>query len=334
MNNIEKTLFDYSKFKGKVIAQMKSYKSTQRQIELEDALKHFWVFEQAELSVTVQSIAGALECPRERVNPVLLELQEAGLAKPDGPTYRLTEAGRNYALQILRAHRLYETYLANETGALGKDWHAEAERVEHELTPEDTNRLAQKLGHPRYDPHGDPIPTRTGQSTAPSGQPLEALEIGQAGRIVRLKDNPDVVFDRICKAGLAPSLKFELIARHDRSVLLRVAGREILCDPDMVDSLFVEPLHEASPLDKNAIRLSDIQPGKQAKILSISPACRGTERRRLLDLGFVKGGIIEVELAGVFKSPVAYRVRNTLVALREHQSENIFVCPIETGTTL
>lgn len=312
---------------------MRAFKLLGDRARLEDTLKHLWVFEQSELPATIQSVAGALECSREHARLILVQLLEAGLAKPDGPTYRLTEAGRNYALQILRAHRLYETYLANETGALGKDWHAEAERVEHELTPEDTNRLAKKLGHPRYDPHGDPIPTRTGQSTAPSGLPLEALEIGQAARIVRLKDNPDVVFDRICKAGLAPSLKFELIARHDRSVLLRVAGREILCDPDMVDSLFVEPLHEASALDKNAIRLSDIQPGKKAKILGISPACRGTERRRLLDLGFVKGGTIEVELAGVFKSPVAYRVRNTLVALREHQSENIFVSPIETGTT-
>ncbi|NCG09266.1 MAG: hypothetical protein GWO81_06825 [Verrucomicrobia bacterium] len=312
---------------------MRTLKSDNNRAQLEDALKHLWVFEQGELDATIQSVAGALECPREQARRVLVQLQEVGLAQPEGQAYLLSESGRDYALQILRAHRLYETYLANETGAHGKDWHAEAERVEHELTPEDTNRLAQQLGHPRFDPHGDPIPTRSGQSPEPNGLPLDELEVGQTGRIVRLKDNPESVFERICQAGLAPNLKFEVAARHDRSVMLRIAGREILCDPDMSESLTVETLPPSSALADDAVRLSDIKPGHSAEILHISPACRGTERRRLLDLGFVKGGTIEVELAGIFKSPVAYRVRNTVVALREHQSENIFVRPLKVNPT-
>lgn len=304
---------------------MRTLKSNINRAQIEDALKHLWVFEQGKLDSTIQSVAGALECPRERARKVLAKLQEVGLAQSRGEAYRLTDSGRDYAIQILRAHRLYETFLANETGTTGKDWHAEAERVEHELSSEDTNRLAQQLGHPRFDPHGDPIPTRAGQSPTPRGCPLDELEIGQAGRIVRLKDNPDLVFDRICKAGLAPNLSFEIAARHDRSILLRIAGREICCDAEMVDSLTVEPLPDNIRFDRDAVRLSDLNFGEKAEILSISPACRGTERRRLLDLGFVKGGIIEMELNGIFKSPVAYRVRNTVVALRKHQSENIFV---------
>ncbi|MGB0290711.1 MAG: FeoA domain-containing protein [Opitutales bacterium] len=304
---------------------MKAFKQSNDRDHAEDALKHLWVFEQGRLDPTVQSVAGALECPREHAREILARLQEAGLIHAKGATYRLTPSGQDYAVQILRAHRLYETYLANETGTIGKDWHSEAERVEHKLSSEDTNRLAHQLGHPRFDPHGDPIPTRTGQSPTPSGCLLDELEIGQAGRIVRLKDNPESVFDRICQAGFAPNLSFEIAARHDRSVLLRIAGREILCDPEMVDSLMVEPLPEHLAPAREAVRLSDLKPRQQAEILSISPACRGTERRRLLDLGFVKGGTIEVELEGIFKSPVVYRVRNTAVALRKHQSENIFV---------
>ena len=217
---------------------MRSLKTDSNRAQIEDALKHLWVFEQEKLDATTQSVAGALECPQIRAHKILLKLQEVGLAQARGETYRLTESGEEYALQILRAHRLYETYLANETGIIGKDWHAEAERVEHELSSEDTNRLAQQLGHPRFDPHGDQS-TRAGQSPSPRGCPLKDLEIGQAGRIVRLKDNPDLVFDRICKAGLAPNLCFELIARSDQTILLRIAGREICCDAEMVDSLIV-----------------------------------------------------------------------------------------------
>ncbi|CAI8332225.1 MAG: Iron-dependent repressor IdeR [Opitutia bacterium UBA7350] len=307
------------------MASMKAFKSTGNRSHLEDALKHLWVFEQEKLDTTTQSVAGALECRRIHARKILAKLQEVGLAESRGETYRLTESGKEYALQILRAHRLYETFLANETGIVGKDWHAEAERVEHELSSEDTNRLAQALGHPRFDPHGDPIPTRAGQSTIRQGCSLRNLKIGQLGRIVRLKDNPDTVFDRICKAGLAPNLCFEIEQLSDDSIQLRIAGREIYCDREMVDSLIVEPLPENINFTHEALRLSDLKLNQKAEILSISPACRGTERRRLLDLGFVKGGIIELELNGIFKSPIAYRVRNTVVALRKNQSENIFV---------
>jgi DtxR family Mn-dependent transcriptional regulator len=200
--------------------------------------------------------------------------------------------------------------------------------VEHELTPEATNRLAKQLGHPRYDPHGDPIPTRSGQSPALSGDPLDTLDIGEVGKIVRLNDNPESVFGRICQAGLAPNLDFEIIAHQNRSILLRIAGREIMCDPEMVDSLTVERLPKTAALAPDAVRLADLKAGQSGEILKISPACRGTERRRLLDLGFVNGGRVEVELAGIFKSPIAYKLRNTIVALRDHQTENIFVRPI------
>jgi DtxR family Mn-dependent transcriptional regulator len=304
---------------------MKAFKQANDRAQLEDTLKHLWVFEQSKLDSTVLSVAGALECAREKAREILARLQEAGLVLAEGPLYALSDKGREYAIQILRAHRLYETFLANETGATGQDWHAEAERVEHKLTPEETNQLAKQLGHPRYDPHGDPIPTRYGQSPVLSGDPLDTLKIGEVGKIVRLNDNPESVFGRICEAGLAPNLEFEIVARQNQSTLLRIAGREIMCDPEMVDSLTVERLSKIEALPEDAVRLSDLKAGQSGEILKISPVCRGTERRRLLDLGFVNGGRIEVELAGIFKSPVAYKLRNTIVALRDHQTENIFV---------
>ena len=313
---------------------MKTFKSESDRAEMEDALKHLWVFEQNSLTATDLSVAGALESTRERARVILIRLKEAGLALSKEKTFTLTDAGRDYALQILRAHRLYETYLANETGIIGRDWHAEAERVEHELSPEDTNRLAKRLGHPRYDPHGDPIPTRQGKSPAPSGIPLASLKTNDLGQILRINDDPEDVFDRLCATGIAPNLKFEIIGDQNGDKVLQIAGREIVCDPEMVEALTVEKLAESTFIQKDAIRLSDLEAGQEAEVITISPACRGSERRRLLDLGFVHGVRIEVELAGIFKSPVAYRIHNTVVALRDHQTENIFVRPLSLETGL
>ncbi len=78
----------------------------------------------------------------------------------------LTDQGREYALHIVRTHRLLERYLADRTGVLPEDWHGEAERREHKLSPEDRESLAARLGHPLYDPHGDPIPTAAGELPA------------------------------------------------------------------------------------------------------------------------------------------------------------------------
>lgn len=72
----------------------------------------------------------------------------------------LTPAGRNVALEVIRHHRLLETYLAEALGVPGTEVHAEAELLEHVLSEELEERISARLGHPTTDPHGRPIPTR------------------------------------------------------------------------------------------------------------------------------------------------------------------------------
>jgi DtxR family Mn-dependent transcriptional regulator len=102
----------------------------------------------------------------------------------------LTPDGRSYALQIVRAHRLWERYLADETGFDETKWHAKAEQYEHQLTPHDATKLAGRLGYPLMDPHGDPIPTAHGELVDRSGQALTTLTPGQDARILHLEDEP------------------------------------------------------------------------------------------------------------------------------------------------
>jgi DtxR family Mn-dependent transcriptional regulator len=115
---------------------------------------------EADGRATTGRLAAELHVSPGTVTSMLKTLAESGLA-----TYtpyegvRLTEAGRLLALRMLRRHRLIELFLSD---ALGLDWdqvHDDAERMEHVASDFLIERIDEHLGHPKYDPHGDPIPT-------------------------------------------------------------------------------------------------------------------------------------------------------------------------------
>jgi len=143
-----------------------SRRASRERVLTEDALKHVYHGEQDGYTVSLQSVAGALEVSQAKAVEITQRMQRAGLVSIVDGRLLLTEEGNRYALQVIRAHRLWERYLADETGIDPTEWHAEAERHEHAMTAEDADRLASKLGHPRFDPHGDPIPTSDGAIAA------------------------------------------------------------------------------------------------------------------------------------------------------------------------
>src|SRR5215212_9875394 len=120
---------------------------------------------------------------------MFVRLQEMGLAEYE--RYQgasLTERGRVEALRLVRRHRLIETFLLEH---LGYDWqevHEEAERLEHAVSDGFTERLAQLLGHPEHDPHGDPIPSVEGMLEAYDSFELGQAVAGQRVRISKVRD--------------------------------------------------------------------------------------------------------------------------------------------------
>jgi DtxR family Mn-dependent transcriptional regulator len=116
---------------------------------------------------------------------------------------RLTEAGRRAALGVVRRHRLLEAFLAE---ALGLSWdqvHDEAEMLEHAISPRLCEVIAARLGDPRTDPHGDPIPTRDGQVAEAPGRDLGSLGPGQRGRVTRVSDRDPAVLRFLTARGIA-----------------------------------------------------------------------------------------------------------------------------------
>src|SRR5918998_131172 len=98
----------------------------------------------------------------------------------------LTPAGERVALEVIRHHRLLELYLAE---ALGMSWdrvHEEAEVLEHAISPELSELIADKLGQPTHDPHGDPIPSASGEIEEGSTRPLADLDGGERGTFARI----------------------------------------------------------------------------------------------------------------------------------------------------
>ncbi len=106
----------------------------------------------------------------------------------------LTNAGRVIAVEIVRRHRIIETYLVQQLGLGWDQVHDEADRLEHAVSDIVLDRMDAVLGHPLADPHGDPIPTASGNVTANHAQPLTDIPAGSEVEITRVSDrSPEVL---------------------------------------------------------------------------------------------------------------------------------------------
>ena len=312
-----------------LVARVRRVRRETERVRLEDGLKHLLDSERSARTATLETLAGRLEVSRSAASEILTKLTDRGLAVAVPSGFELTDTGRAYALRILRTHRLWERYLADRTGVPPAEWHGEAERVEHQLTEAEAEALATRLGDPRYDPHGDPIPTSTGEIPARSGLPLGRVEPGRSVRVLHLEDEPDAIFERLLSLGLAPGAVLEVVTRRDEGrtagrVRIRIRGEEHVLRPVDAANVTVEVLSEEAEAGPRRT-LAEAERGETVRVTALSPACQGPQRRRLLDLGVVPGTEITPELVSGGGDPVAYRIRGALIALRREQAEWIEV---------
>jgi DtxR family Mn-dependent transcriptional regulator len=248
------------------------------------------------------------------------------LLQVEGDQFHLTAAGQEYALQVIRAHRLWERYLADETGFPEDEWHDRADRMEHTMSQAETEALSARLGHPIHDPHGDPIPTATGDFVPHGGQSLTTIAGGQAARIVHLEDEPAVIYAQLVAEGLHPGLIVRVLEASPERIRFLADGKEQVLAPILANNVSVTPLSEAEASAAVATEtLADLKVGEMAKVVGISPACRGLERRRLLDLGILAGTTVSAEMVSPSGDPTAYRVRGALIGLRQEQAALIHI---------
>ena len=294
-------------------------------VNIEDALKHFFDCEYNKRTADNNSLAGALSLPLEQAGRLAVTLHTAGLVSLRAGSLKLTKRGRKYALHIIRAHRLYETYLARETGLSETSWHRKAEVREHNLSDPEVDSLAERLGHPRFDPHGAPIPTKKGDFPAPRGKSLLECPIGWEGRVVHIEDEPDAVYAGIIANGIFPGMRISLVEIEPACLRINVEGRAIELSRTLAANIFAAEFEKGELPGTPVRRLTDLKDGENSEVVGLSPACRGAERMRLLDLGVVPGSKIGIDLKSPFRSPIAYRIRGSVIALRKEQAEQIFI---------
>ena len=311
-----------------VFSRGRRQRTIAKRVRLEDALKHVYNHEYRGQTATLASVGGALEIPPVRAVDLVDRMQHAGLVTLADGRIILSDEGNRYALQIIRAHRLWERYLADETGVDPLDWHAHAERHEHRMSPEDADALAERLGDPRFDPHGDPIPTADGVVPETHAVPLSEIAEGERAVVAHIEDEPAVVYAQLIAEGVYLGMALRLDAKTDRRLVLHADGRELLLAPLVASNVSVRRITaEYQAVEDSGLTLAALEPGESADVIAISPACRGIERRRLMDLGIVPGTHIEFERRGLTGGLSAYRVRDTLVALREEQAGMIAIAP-------
>jgi len=308
-----------------LVALVSRVTSSTERIRMEDALKHLYSVEYRGRHASVESLAGALEVSRMVGARTIQRLAERGLAAVRDGAPALTPDGREYAVRILRTHRLWERYLADRTAVPPEEWHASAEEAEHRVTSAEAEALASRLGHPRYDPHGDPIPTVEGEVPPLDGVALTTVEPGAQVVITHLEDEPRELFERIAAIGLALHLRFTVLGRDEESVHINLKGEELTLPLIVAGNVTVRRLAEGEAVHAATATLADLEAGESAGVIGIAEHCQGPQRRRLLDLGVVPGTEIVAELESVAGDPVAYRIRGALIALRAEQASWIEV---------
>lgn len=160
---------------------------------MEDYLKAIFRIEHDDQAVSNQRLAEELGLSGASVSNMLKKLAELNLIvhTPYRPI-TLTDAGNGVALEVIRHHRLLELFLAQALGMDIDQVHDEADRLEHHVSEELERRIEQALGYPEFDPHGHPIPSRSGNLPYIADVPLTDLGDGEDGVVSRVSDrDPD-----------------------------------------------------------------------------------------------------------------------------------------------
>jgi DtxR family Mn-dependent transcriptional regulator len=172
-----------------------------------DYLKAIWelAVDSGEVAASTKGVAERLSVSAASVSNMFARLQETGLVEHE--RYRgatLTELGRREALRLVRRHRLIETFLLEHLGYPWQEVHGEAERLEHAVSDDFTERLAEFLGHPDHDPHGGPIPSPEGVLEADDSFPLSQAVAGKLLRISKVRDEDAEMLDYLGDRNLVP----------------------------------------------------------------------------------------------------------------------------------
>lgn len=191
----------------------------------------------------VQQIAEFLSVKPSSVNDMLKKLKEKELVEYEKyGKVSLTAQGLQVAMQIVRKHRLWETFLCEKLGFPWDEVHDIAEQLEHIQSEDLIDRLEAFLGYPQFDPHGDPIPNALGVILHNHSLTLAQVQPQLTYKIVGIKNKSPNFLQYIQKIGLTLNQTFKLIEKQDFDLIftLEINGKQIVISDKLADNVFVE----------------------------------------------------------------------------------------------
>ena len=191
----------------------------------EDAIKHIVKCEANRSRASISSIAGALQIKTDTAADLLKNLEARGLLTFGDGQLRLKPAGRELGLHIVRAHRLWESYLAEQTGVLKRNG-IPRRKQEHLLTREQADALSARLGHPTHDRHGDRIPELGGALESESAQSLNSAPPETPVLITHIEDEPATIYQQLMAIGLRPGVKAFVLEKSPARIRFWANGSE------------------------------------------------------------------------------------------------------------
>jgi DtxR family Mn-dependent transcriptional regulator len=211
---------------------------------IEDYLKTIYLLEAENegKGVSTNQVAEALNISSASVTNMIKKL--AGLKLVDYESYygaRLTDSGRKIALEVIRHHRLLELYLKEMMGYSWDQVHDEAEKLEHHISEQFEDRIAEMLDHPTHDPHGDPIPSKDGVMPETANEKLTDATENKPYLIGRVKDQDPDLLRYLEKIGLIPGVKVKLVekAPFKGPLTLDIEGITQIIGHDVAEAIFL-----------------------------------------------------------------------------------------------
>jgi len=285
-------------------------------------------------AVPLSALADALSVLPVSVNHMVRKMDEDNLV-----TYYpykgvdFTPAGREIVNRILRNRRLWEIFLVKYLNMPLNEADATACRMEHITSDDVANRLDTFLDSPSVCFHGYPIPKLDGEKHTHICLPLNQLDIGQDGYILRI-DTDGATLAFLSDEGIVLGVKVVLLARGSNgALLLEVNHRHIHLQEQIARLVFVQPDNMQTTIpskeqgDKQmsgkTLPLSELKVGQRGNIKSIK--IKGTARQRLMAMGLVKDEIISVERVAPLGDPIDFIIKNYHLSLRKSEASEILV---------
>ena len=200
------------------------------------------------------------------------------------------------------------------------------------MSDEQADKLSSKLGNPIFDLHGDPIPSANGKIKHLKEVPLTTVLINQSVKITHLEDEPKEIYAQLLAESLYPGLAIHLVEKTKYKIRFWSKEGEHVLAPIVAANISVIPLPDTTIFKEKKMSLTKLSIGKEAKIIELSQHLRKNERMRLMDLGFIPGTLVEANLRSVHGDPTAYKIRGSIIALRQEQTDWIKIEPLPSST--